>query len=129
MIGTMRLCMTVQAVLAEHQRRRHTAGQSIAISRETRMSRLRVTALAEHRSAHRKHARVIRAVRIVAVAAIFRDRRMFPKIRAAFFGVAIKAGVVKRLLCELPFARITMRAVASAAAHFALANWVCIRLQ
>lgn len=66
---------------------------------------------------------------IVTVAAVLGDRRMFPKIRAAFLGMAIKAGLVKRLLGKLPLARLAMGAVAAAAIHLALPNRVSIGLQ
>ena len=88
-----------------------------------------MAALAQHRTAHRKHARVIRAVRVVAVAAILGDRCMFPEIRAALFGMAVEAGVVQRLLGKLPLARITVSAVTAAAVHFTLAYRMRIGLQ
>ena len=91
------------------------------------MARLRVTALTQHRATHREHAWVIGAVRVVAITAILGDRRVFPKIRSALLGVTIKAGVIKRLLRKLKFACCTVSAMAAAAVHFALADWMRVR--
>ena len=88
---------------------------------------MRVAALAQHRAAHRQHARLVRSVRVVAIAAIFGDRCVLPKIRSALFGVAVKAGVVQRLLYELQIVGRAMIAVTAAAIHFALAYRVGVR--
>jgi len=88
-----------------------------------------MAALAEHRAAHCEHARVIRTMWVVAVAAIFDDRCMLPKVGAALFGVTVEAGIVKCLTCELPFACRAMIAVASAAVHLALSNRMRIGFQ
>ncbi len=72
---------------------------------------------------------MIGAVRIVAIAAILGDRRVFPKIRATFFCMTVEAGVVKCLLDKLQIARCAMSAVAAAAIHLALADWMRVRLQ
>ncbi len=85
--------------------------------------------MAEHRAAHRKHAWMIRAMRVMAVAAIFYDRCMLPKVRAALFGMTVEAGIVECLTCELPLACLAMIAVASTAVHFALSNWMRIGLE
>ena len=69
--------------------------------------------LAEHRPAGRQHAGVIRAVRVVAIAAVFGSRRMLPQVRATLFGVAVEAGLVQRLLCELPLGCRAVRTVTS----------------
>ncbi len=68
-------------------------------------------------------------MRIVTIAAIFGDRRVFPKIRATFFRMTVEAGVVKCLLDKLQIARCAMSAVAAAAIHLALADWMRVRLQ
>jgi hypothetical protein len=68
-------------------------------------------------------------MRVMAIAAIFGDRSMLPKIRAALFGVAIEAGLIERYLGKLPLARCAMSAMAAAAIHLALPNRVRIRLE
>ena len=67
-------------------------------------------------------------MRIVAIAAIFGDRCVLPKIGATFFGMTIEAGVVKRLLDKLQITRRAMSAVAAAAIHLALADRVRVGL-
>jgi len=67
-------------------------------------------------------------MRIVTIAAIFGDRRVFPKIRTTFFCMTVKAGVVKCLLDKLQIARRAMSAVAAAAIHLALADRVRVGL-
>jgi hypothetical protein len=86
--------MAIQAVLSKHEWRCHAVGQPISIGWHALVASLGMAALTQHRTAHLEHAGVIRAVRVVAVAAIFGDRCMFPEIRAALFGVAVKTGVV-----------------------------------
>ena len=66
---------------------------------------------------------------VVAIATIFGDRRVFPKVRSAFLGVAIEARIVERLLYELQIVRCTMRAMTAAAVHFSLSNRMRVRLQ
>jgi len=65
---------------------------------------------------------MIRTVGVVAIAAIFYDRRMLPKVGAALFGMTVEAGIVERLTRELPFACLAVSAMASAAVHLALSN-------
>ena len=88
-----------------------------------------MAALAEHWCAHRQHAGMIRAVRLVTRAAILRDRGVLPEIRPTLFSVAVEASLVERLLRELPLARVTVCTVAVAAAHLALADRMRIRFQ
>ncbi len=87
-----------------------------------------MAALAQHRAARRQHARMVGAVRIMTSAAVLGDRRVFPQVGAALFGVAAEAGVVQRLPGELPLAGFTMRAVTPVAGHLALANRVRVGL-
>jgi hypothetical protein len=54
---------------------------------------------------------------------------MFPKVRAALLGVAIKAGLIERHLGKLPFARCAVSAMTAAAVHFALPDRVGIRFE
>jgi len=93
------------------------------------MAFLRVTTLAQHRAAHRQHAGIIRAMRVVAVATILGHRGMFPKIRSAFLRVAVEAGLIERHLGKLPFTRCAMSAMAAAAVHLALPDGVRIRFE
>jgi len=119
--------MAVHAVLAEHVLRRYAVRQAIAVRWQAGVAGLRMAALAQHRSTHRKHAREIGTVRIMAIATVFGDRRMLPKIRSTLLGMAIEAGSVECLLRKLPFARITVGAVTTTAVHFALANRMGVR--
>ena len=68
-------------------------------------------------------------MRVVTVAAVLGNRSMFPKIRAALLGVAIKAGLIERHLGKLPFARRAVSAMTAAAVHLALPDRVRIRLE
>ena len=68
-------------------------------------------------------------MRVMAVAAVFCNRRMLPQVRATLLGMAIKTGLVQRLPGELPLACLSVRAVATAAVHLALPYRVCERLQ
>lgn len=88
-----------------------------------------MTALAQHRAAHGQHAWMVGAVWVVTIAAVFSDRRVLPKIRSAFLGMAIEAGIVQRLLGKLQVTGRTMCAVAAAAIHFSLAYRMRIGLQ
>ena len=65
----------------------------------------------------------------MAIAAVFSDRRMFPKKRSALLGMAIETGVVDRLLDELQFVCRAVRAMATAAIHLALANGMRVGFQ
>ena len=67
-------------------------------------------------------------MRIVTIATIFRDRRVFPKIRSTLLGVTAEAGVVQRLLHELQVIGLAVIAVTAAAIHLALANGMGVRL-
>ena len=88
-----------------------------------------MTTLAEHRATHRQHARMVGAVRIVAVATVLSNRGVLPEIRATLLGMTSKTGVVQRLPRKLPFARRTMSVVATAAIHLALPDRVREGLQ
>lgn len=88
-----------------------------------------MAALTQHRPAHRKHAGLIGAMRIVAIAAVFSDWCMFPKKRSAFFGVAVETGVIDRLLDKLQVGCCAVSTVAAAAIHLALANGMRVGFQ
>ncbi len=62
-------------------------------------------------------------------AAVFADRRMLPKERAAFFCVALVAGVVERLADKLQRGRFPVRAVTTTATHLAFEERMGKRLQ
>ena len=121
--------MTVHAVLTKHELRGCAAWQPVAIRWHAGVTRLRVTALAQHWTAHGQHAGLVGAMWVVAIAAILGDRCMFPKVGSAFLGMTIKTGVVERLLCELQIISCAMRVMAATAIHLALAYRVRIRFQ
>ena len=56
--------------------------------------------VAHARHAHLQQLRIVAAVRLMAVGAVFEDRRVFPQERAAAFGVAAKAVLVGVALDE-----------------------------
>lgn len=120
----MNLRMTIEAIAAEQVLRRRAVCQAIRTVGKTLMIWLRVTRLTKHRSAQTQHSRIIRAVRVVTVCAVFRNRCVFPKKRAAFFGVAFKTGIVQRLAHEQAIGRLPMRAMATATVHLPFVEWV-----
>jgi hypothetical protein len=115
--------------LAEHKLRGCAARQAVAIGWHAGVTRLRVTALAQHWTAHGEHAGLVGTMWVMAIAAILGDQCMFPKVRSAFLGMTIKTGVVERLLCELQIIGCAMRVMAATAIHFALAYRMRIRFQ
>src|SRR6056297_352721 len=84
------------------------------------MSGLGVTALAEHRPAQAEHARVARAVGLVAIGAVLGHRGVLPDERTAGLRMALPAGVVHRLARHLQLRGGAVRAVTGAAVHLAL---------
>ena len=120
--------MAVHAALPQQQRRRRSARQATFVLSDARVAALRVTGLAQHRRPQTQHARMVGAVRIVTVATIFTDRRVFPKVGTALFGVALETGVVSCLLRQQAVSRLAMRVVTAAASHFSLPYRVRKRL-
>ena len=124
----MHLVVAIQAGLTQQVLGRHAARQAAFVLRQARVTVLRVAALTQRRCSHAQHSRVIRSVWIVAVAAILGHRRVFPKVGATGFGVAVIAGVVGRRPREQSIGRVAVRIVAAAAVHLSLPHRVCIRL-
>lgn len=124
----MNLCVAIQAVAAEQVLRCRTVRQAVGSVGEALMVRLRMAALAQHRSAQTDHAWIVRAVRVVTVRAILGNRGMLPQVRATLFGVALETGVVERLADEQAVARLSVRAVTTGAGHFPLVERMRIRL-
>ena len=92
------------------------------------MAILGMTALAEHRCAHGQHARVVRAVRVVAIATVLCDRRVLPQVRPACLRVAFETGTVDGRPGEQAFRGFAVRTMAARAVHLALPHTVCVRL-
>ena len=65
---------------------------------------------------------------VMAVATIFADRRMFPKIRSALLRMAAVASVIRGLPHKLTITSFSVRAVTTAAAHLAVENRVRVWL-
>lgn len=84
----------------------------------------RVTLLAKHRRACLEHAGDDAAVRVVAVGAVFCDWIMLVHERAAFFGMAGVAGVVRAVAFDQLGSDRAMRIVAIGADHLAFGNRV-----
>lgn len=116
--------MAIQAALTEQERGHRACCKTICTPRNAWMSSLRMTALAQQRCSLGQHAGLIRTVRVVAVPAIFRDRRMFPEKRAALFRMTLVTGFVNGLPLQLRFQVLSVRAMAAGARHLAFVNGV-----
>ena len=101
MIGTVHLRVAVQATLAEQKLGWHAGGQSVCVVSDAWMSGLRMTTLTQQRRATGQHARIVGTMWRMTQSAIFTDGRVLPKVRAAFFCVALVTGVIQRLAYEL----------------------------
>lgn len=88
---------------------------------------LRVTTLTKRRGAHAEHSGIVRAVWVVAVAAVLGDRRVFPQVGATCFRMAVVAGVVGRRPGEQAVSRLAVCVVTTAAIHLALPDRMRIR--
>ena len=102
----MHLFMAIHAALAEQVLRRHAGRQAVCVMRDTRMARLRVTALTQQWCAAGQHARMVRAMWRVTKSAVLADRRVFPEIRATFFCMATVASIVNGLASKLQRSRL-----------------------
>ena len=125
----MHLFVTIHTTLAKQELRWRTCRESVRVLRDARVSRLRVAALAKQGHATGQHTWVIRAVWCVTKGTVLGDRRMFPNIRPAFFGVTLKTGVVERLTDQLSIGSSSMRAVTAAAVHLSFEERVRKRFQ
>ena len=67
-------------------------------------------------------------MRVVAVIAVFRHGRVFPKERTAELGVAVVTGAVRRHTSQQTLRAAAMRVVAARALHFVLANGMRVGL-
>src|ERR1700689_4776924 len=91
------------------------------------MPRALVTGLAEKRRAYLEERRLRRAVRIVTIGAVLRDRLVLPQERAAVFGVAARAGFRDGVLDELRRCRRAVRRMARGAGHLPFVQRVTTR--
>ncbi len=80
--------------------------------RRARMTCFIMTTLAEPRAFDDQQIVMVGAVRVVTIQTVFSHRRMFPKLRPAFFGVAFGAILVYRVLYQLGRIGGTMRIMA-----------------
>lgn len=120
--------MTIQAALAEQELRWHPCRQAAFVLRQARMAVLRVAALAKKWCTHCQHARLIRAVRVVAATAVLRNRCMLPEVGAAFLGMTIETGVIERLSDQKQIDGLTVGVVTISTIHFSLAHRMCVGL-
>jgi hypothetical protein len=74
------------------------------------------------RRAHLEQRRLRRAVRIVTIGAVLRDRLVLPQERPAVFGVTGRAGFRDGVLDQLRRGRRAMRRMAGGAGHLAFAH-------
>ena len=121
MIRSVDLVVAVQAGLAQQVDRRRVSWQAAFILRQARVTGLRMAALAKRRRTHAQHARVIRAMWIVAVTTVLDGRCMLPKVGSAILCVAFVTGTVLGLVRDRRAAEVAVCAVAIAAGHLSLA--------
>ncbi len=79
--------VAIQAGTVEHPRRIRKTGDGLVLA-------LDMTALAQLRSAHAQQIYIVRSVRCMAGQAVFLNRRVLPEEWAAFFRMALEAGVI-----------------------------------
>ena len=120
MVRTVHLRVAVHTALSQQVTRRHVGREALGAIRDTRMTDLRVTALAQERRTLRQHARMVRAMWGVTESAVLADRCVLPQVRTAHFSVALLAGVVDGLPHKICRGVVAVRAVATAAIHLAL---------
>ena len=122
MVGPVDLGVAVEACLEQQllgsARRRNPR----AAIESARMEGLRVALLAEPWRTGLEQSGLHRTMRIVAVAAVFADRRVLPQERSAFVGVAGIAGLVDGVLDQQLGPARSMRIVAIRADHLCLHN-------
>jgi len=123
------LAVTIQAAFTQQVLRWHVRRQATFVLRNARVTCLRMTALAKQRRSLSEHAGMIRTVRVVAQGAVFRHRRMFPKVRAAHLCMTFMTSLINRLPGKELFCRIAMRTMAATAIHLSLPNRMRIRFQ
>jgi len=90
-------------------------------SRDCRMPARDVTGIAHARHPNLEQLRIIGSVRLVAVCAVFHDRRMLPQKRTATLCMAAQAILSCGRLNELLRVGSTVRVVATGASHLAFA--------
>lgn len=78
--------------------------------------------LAEFRRADLQQLRIDRAVRFVAIATVFQNRRVLPEKRTTALGVATVAILIQRALDQLFGIGRAVRIVAAGAGHLAFAE-------
>lgn len=126
MIGPVHGVVAIHAALPQQVLRCKIRGETALVLGQARVTVLGVTALAELRRSHNQHARLGRAMWIVAGTAVLSHWRVFPKMRSASFRMTCIAGVVRILPNQVVI--LAVRIVTTGAVHFALAYRVRIRL-
>ena len=124
MVGAVNLGVAVQAVLRQQIRVGGNTWQAAASSRQTRVESGRVTLLTQERGAGSQHGVIDRPVRLMAVAAVLRDWRMFEQERASLFGVAAVAVVIEGWIGEQGFSAAAVGIMAVRTGCAALLNGV-----
>jgi len=122
MIRTVDLRVTIDAATSEEIRARRTARQTLWCIEDGWMTRALVTRLTQKRRAHLQKRRLRRSVRFMTVAAVFRDRLVFPKKRPAVFRMAARAGLIDGVFYKLRRRRGAMRRMARSTGHLAFAQ-------
>ena len=110
--------MTGQATAAHQLRFRVWAGfEPLRALQRAGVVTVQMALLAQEWDRCDQQRRLVRAVRAMAVEAIFTDRRMFEQKRAALFRMALIAGFVDRVGLEQGISQRAMRIMAIIAAH------------
>src|SRR5271157_5825775 len=89
--------------------------------RGSRVTTRVVAAIADARHAYLQQLRVIGAVRLMAIGAVFHHRRVLPQERTTALGMAGEAVLVDRALNQLLRVGSAVRVVTARASHFAFA--------
>ena len=116
--------MAVHAAVQQQEIGRIVAGQAIGSDADANVAVSAMTGLTEQWCSLGQHARVVRAMWLVAVGAVFGHRRMLPKVRAALVGVAGIAILVDVEIGQHGLVGRSMRRMAIAAGHFAVPHRV-----
>ena len=117
MVGSVNLAVAIQALASQHLGRCalwRNAGSAVS---DARMVPGVVALLAQPGASTVEQWRVIRAVCLVADAAVLAHRLVLPQEGAAFLGVALVAGFVEGVVNQAGFTCRAVRFVAIGAGH------------
>ena len=128
MIGAMYLNVTVQALFAEHALIIAFRQYTCSAVNTTGVKAGKVALLAQIGLSADEQILVVRAMRRMAISAVFLYRRVFPQVWTANFCMAVVTGVVQSLPHQQQVRRFAVRVVTAAAVHLALANRMGVRL-